>query len=674
MSESELPPSPPCHLLARSKTGIELFAVPSQPDESVPPGRTLVEGSTAFLKTAPDGSCAYAQLSGVGVIRIELDNDNSQDAVVKKGNAKAFLENSTTIQVLEISPKGSYLLTWERPTESQPNNLKVWDASTGTCLMSLPQKALKREGWPYLQWTPDEQFAFLLVTSELRVYTPESIRTDQRFVEKLRIPGITSLSVPSQSTKTNYYFTTFASGTKDQPARVSLYQYLPGKAGTGPYPPLLSKSLFQAEEMKTHWNPQGDIALITVQTSVDTSGQSYYGSSQSLLLGAHCKDVQAVPLPQEGPVHAVAWMPEADKPPPCFAIVAGKMPAMTSLHHGLTGKPTFLLGNAHRNTIAWAPHGRFVCVAGFGNLAGGLSFWDRYKEKLIPGVTANVQGTLRADAVVGYGWAPDSRVFVVSTCSPRMNVDNGMRLFKYNGQELLNVPWDNARYRPDQLLEACFVPAPTTYPDRPQSPLPTGAANPSSTPSATAAPAAPPATRYIPPSARNRTGGGSLAERMRQERQATMQTSGKVVADKTPAQKVFSIQPQLAKNAMTGKVIPGLVAAPAAATTTKSKSAAKREKLKAKQQSQDEADRKAQEVARVLQEQQQQEAEQTKEAETTTTQSEPVDPEKRARKIKKTLKQIDDLKANDPSMLNDEQKAKIATESELREELAQLGL
>jgi translation initiation factor 2A len=78
-------------------------------------------------------------------------------------------------------------------------------------------------------------------------------------------------------------------------------------------------------------------------------------------------DTVAVPLPQEGPVLDVEWMPNAEKPP-CFVVIAGRMPAMASLHNGTDGKATFLFGNRHQNTIAWAPHGRFLTLAGFGNL------------------------------------------------------------------------------------------------------------------------------------------------------------------------------------------------------------------------------------------------------------------------------------------------------------------
>ena len=464
-------------------------------------------------------------------------------------------------------------------------------------------------------------------------------------MDKLRITGISSLSLPRQMKLPGlYFFTAFCAGTKDKPARAAFYQYTPGMKPDAP--PLLSKSLFSAEEMRSHWNAHGDAALITLQTSVDASGESYYGSSQLFLLRKDSTEAIGVPLPQEGTVHDVAWIPDPSKPP-SFVVLAGKMPAMASLHHGLTGKAKFLYGNAHRNTVAWAPHGRFLLLGGFGNLAGGMSFWDNNKGKLTIGAL-NMGNHVRAEAVVGYGWSPDSRVFLCSTCSPRMNVDNGARLFRYNGDEWKNVPWDNQNYRPDRLLEAVFVPAPTleTYPDRPQSPLPEGAeaALDAANAPAAAAPAPKPPGRYVPPSARGRSGGTSLAERMRREKEGKLQTATRVV--------------EKPKNAL-GQVVVGMV------DTGKSKSALKREKQKKKKEEQAAAEAAAKAAA---------EAQAAAAAATATAAPESVDPEKRARKLKKTLKQIDDLKARDPSTLNDDQKAKIASEEELRKELAELGL
>eukprot|EP00985_Skeletonema_marinoi_P028454 scaffold24894_cov73-Skeletonema_marinoi.AAC.1 len=58
--------------------------------------------------------------------------------------------------------------------------------------------------------------------------------------------------------------------------------------------------------------------------------------------------------------------------------------------------------------------------------------------------------------VVGHQWSPDSRTYLVSTTSPRMNVDNGVQIHRYDGSvvEESALPWDNAKYRPDKLLSA----------------------------------------------------------------------------------------------------------------------------------------------------------------------------------------------------------------------------
>ena len=463
------------------------------------------------------------------------------------------------------------------------------------------------------------------------------------------------MSVPTKATTSSYLLTTFVPNSKDRPARVSLHKYpskVPPNATT--YPSLLSKSLYQADDVTVHWSPKGDAALTALQTSVDTSGESYYGSTTLFLLDEAASDVVSVPLPNNstGPVLDVAWMPNPTKPP-CFAVISGRMPAMASLHHGSTAEPLFLFGNAHRNTIAWSEHGRFVCLAGFGNLAGGMTFWDRNKQKPIPQYDAEtgvpIQPEVKASCTVGYGWSADSRMFVVSTTSPRMNVDNGIRLFRYNGEEVMTVPWDNANYKPDRLLEAAFVSVPEgVYPDRPQSPPPRPA-DPETAAAvaqakqklATAKPSvAPSAGRYVPPSARGKSSGGnSLAERLRREKEGNMMGATKV----TPKSSVPGMASK--KGAVVGL----------APVETKSKSALKKERQRA-------AKAKAEAEA----------AQKKAEEEAAAKASAAADPAKRAKKINKLLKQIDELKAKDPGELNDDQKDKLSKESSLREELATL--
>ena len=630
---------PDCRVLFRSKEGVEVFSVPSERDreatvQTKENREFLLKGVTSFQSLHPHGKSAFVHRPEVGIFKLNMDGGSASDTSVP------FFNETARVQIMEISPQGSFLLTWERAQDGDVPNLKVWDTDTGEFVIGFRQKALRRDAWPYVQWTNDEAFAFLLGTNEVRVYPGKfQQKAETRFVDKLKLPGISSLSVPSNAEGSlKILFTGFCPPDKNKPARASLYEY-PSKtpvAGNANYPAIASKSLFQAEEMAVHWSPKGDSALIALQTSVDTSGQSYYGSTSLYLMSSQKAECVAIDMPQEGPVLDVAWMPNESKPP-CFVAVAGKMPSMASMHDS-SGKATFLFGNAHRNTIAWAPHGRFLCLAGFGNLAGGMTFWDKNKQKMIP---PGQQVT--ASCTVGYGWSPDSRLFCVSTTSPRMNVDNGAKLFRYNGEQVQNVPWNNKNYLPDRLLQTSFLPAPTNvYPDRPQSPTLKDMES-SNAPSQAAA-ASKPAGRYVPPSARGRSmGGSSLAERMRKEKESQMKGAQKV-ADK-PKQVI----------GVTGKAVVGL----APAQQGKSKSALRREKAKAKKE--EEETRKALEEKIA--------AEQAAAAAAA-----PVDPAKRAKKINKTLKQIEELKQKDPASLNEDQKKKLESESGLREELAKLGI
>jgi translation initiation factor 2A len=334
----------------------------------------LLNGPTSFQAILPDGSAAFVHRPEKGIFKLDLTPGGISDY---KNSDSPFFPETSRVQIVDVSPRGTFLLTWERAQEGETPNLKLWKTATGEYVAGFRQKSLTRDSWPYVQWTNDEKFAFLLATNEIRVYPgvfPQGSET--RFVERIRIPGIASMSFPSQSKGSatgKVLFTSFIPKDKNKPSRAALYEYPSSKqvATSDSYPALVSKSLFQAEEMKVYWSPKGDAALIALQSTVDTSGQSYYGSTSLYLMSPQQDDTVAVPLPQEGPVLDVGWMPNPDKPP-CFAVVAGRMPSMASLHNGSDGKATFLFGNRHQNTVTWAPHGRFVTLAGFGNLVSSI--------------------------------------------------------------------------------------------------------------------------------------------------------------------------------------------------------------------------------------------------------------------------------------------------------------
>jgi translation initiation factor 2A len=234
--------------------------------------------------------------------------------------------------------------------------------------------------------------------------------------------------------------------------------------------------------------------------------------------------------------------------------------------------------------------------------------------------------------------------------------------YKYTGEMIPEeqLPWKNERYRPNQLLEACFVPAPVdTYPDRPQSPVPEGADAAAVAAAAQAESVTKPAVaRYAPPSARN-GGGSNLAERMRKEKE------GQVIGATAITAKVLATTLAVKKSSIPGMAAP---VAPAAGGG-KSKSQLKREKMKKQKEQQQQHPPMVEvpEPAHLPPS-----AEPAPESATATD-----DAAKRARKIKKLLKQIDDLKEkikhdNSSTLINDDQKAKLDSEVSLRAELATL--
>ena len=140
-------------------------------------------------------------------------------------------------------------------------------------------------------------------------------------------------------------------------------------------------------------------------------------------------------------------------------MAAGNMPCQITMFNK-EGDAIYEFGTMHRNTISFAPHGRFMCLAGFGNLAGDMDFYDfsGNKRKKI--------GSANSHCAVKWCWSPDSRYFMTSTLRPRMNVENGIKIFKYNGAGGALV-----QHPVESLYDAQWQPAPlSAFPDRSRSP------------------------------------------------------------------------------------------------------------------------------------------------------------------------------------------------------------
>ena len=203
---------------------------------------------------------------------------------------------------------------------------------------------------------------------------------------------------------------------------------------------------------------------------------------------ALASQVQNVTLRKEGPIHDVQWSPKGDE----FAVSFGVSPPETCLFN-VKCEVTHSFGEAPRNTISWSPHARFLVLAGFGNMSGELSFYDR--------ATLRCLSTVDAHMTVNYGWSPDSRYFLTAILFPRLRVDNGYRVWSCAGgllheekiEELTIAHW---RPQPASLFSPPTEADIHAHPAAARGPAPTSMA-----------------TKYVPPGQRSAAGGGrSLSE------------------------------------------------------------------------------------------------------------------------------------------------------------------
>ena len=191
-----------------------------------------------------------------------------------------------------------------------------------------------------------------------------------------------------------------------------------------------------------------------------------------------------------------------------FIVAAGNMPSHCTLFNH-KAESIYEFGSAHRNTISWSPHGRFLMLAGFGNLAGEMDFYDSLRMRKI--------GSNTAHCTVSHGWSPCSRYLLCATLAPRMNVENGFKIFKYNGLGPV------VHYEIEKAYDAIWRPSASgIYPNRGPSPKRNDDGSSSTGKSVVSIPAAVEVQAYRAPG----SSGSTLSDMMKRDRGET----GKVKA------------------------------------------------------------------------------------------------------------------------------------------------
>lgn len=119
-------------------------------------------------------------------------------------------------------------------------------------------------------------------------------------------------------------------------------------------------------------------------------------------------------------------------------------------------------GTAPQNFVAFNPQGRLIALAGFGNLSGRVNVYDRR--------TLEKVASIDAPNTTFCEWSPDGRFLLTATLSPRLRVDNGIKIWHCTGA-LMHVQLV------DELYEASWRPIPVDSvgpfpPAMPSAPLP----------------------------------------------------------------------------------------------------------------------------------------------------------------------------------------------------------
>jgi len=323
---------------------------------------------------------------------------------------------------LGFSPLGTFLVTWERPGKDEngdaTKNLKVWrtveEGLAGADKLPLGKYVQKSQGGWNLQYTADEKFCARQVTNEVQFYESHDLGT---VWNKLRVEGVADFALaPGRS----HSVAVFIPERKGQPAAVKVYN-VPQFTS-----PISQKTFFKGDKVQLKWNKLGTSILVLAQTDVDKSNKSYYSETTLYLLSVNGSFDARVSLDKEGPIHDVTWSPNSKE----FGVVYGYMPAKTTIfNHRAVATHSFPLGP--RNTIIFSPTGRFALVAGFGNLAGQIDVYDLEKDfrKL---------HTIESGNPSVCTWSPDSRYIITATTSPRLRVDNGIKIWHVSGPLMYN--------------------------------------------------------------------------------------------------------------------------------------------------------------------------------------------------------------------------------------------
>ena len=445
-------PLPPIRLAVRTKAGIE-FRTGFKPDSS---SSTIDQCSETALVYSPNG--AFVAVTTPTQVQILSTQTLKPVHTLHQSN----------VAIVVWSPLSSHVLTFSRKAvvhdrqsaadrqfaakSDSAENLHVYclsDSSRPSLSLHCKQDFSSAQTAP-IQWAHDELIATHCVQNELRVYAGTQLHLGvqqrvhcDRLVSASFAPSINAEYATDETKHRHRLVAVVIAAKHADPARVhvlaldSFSKPVANQQSTAiDASPIASKSFYKAEDVVIKWSFSSSALLIEASTSSDATGQSYYGESSLHLLHIDASLFSGTVSfgGREGPIQDFAWHPARHE----FLVIQGKQPATATLFNGASANATKEYAVGPYNTIRYAPHGRWLVVGGFGNLAGEMIFFDTFKfRRISQGIVQDRNGAK------SYEWTPDSRHFVTSVLRPWRRVDNGIK-----GQSTRTI---------NQSAMACFV-------------------------------------------------------------------------------------------------------------------------------------------------------------------------------------------------------------------------
>lgn len=402
------------------------------------------------VQYAPDGSVVAAALPDA--VAVYSAQDANAGELVRKLPGAGVID-------LAFSPRGTFLWTWSRPVKTEDGsglvpNLILWEVKSGKKVAEFERKAQEPA---FFQFSSNEAYCIRQVTNELQVFAPHQLAEGgaPTPLGKLRVEGLTSFALgPGEKPS----LAAFVGEKKGKPASVRVFTLVSVLEGNKTPAPVSQKTFFKADKIQMKWNASGSALLFMTSTEVDKTGQSYYGENNLYMMTSRGEFDCRVGLEKEGPIHDFEWSPNGRE----FVVIYGYMPAKTVL---FSYKVNVIadLGVAPRNFVAFNPQGRFLLLGGFGNLHGTVDVWDR--EKLSQGKIYSFE----APGSAACQWSPDGLFILTATLSPRLRVDNGVRIWHCTGKLVHVSPSEElyqASWRPS--LPGTEPAFPSVIPDAPE--------------------------------------------------------------------------------------------------------------------------------------------------------------------------------------------------------------